>query len=300
MRIIISLLRSLLLLFIVVAVTFLVARESYLWYAAALMKNEAKVLLGLARQPSNFFEQCLQMGSTERNAIPSLFQLRFTDESDYQIEVTCPSFPSSPLIHAKGSLPEFIQKSKGSSGLVAAEYSAVGLEFLGRKTIVAIEDQAVKRKSFDSNWGVKPSTTCIGYGYSCCEPELSIGEGTAISGTLDCPRTCFFSCRSRPVILSFTSFPFIDVRTQSVAAAVNEEIRFNYVIDPGKAPLKSVIIDFGDGRSETLRETSGMVVHRYACAKAECLYTAKILAVDVEGVNSADTAVGKLKIAVRQ
>lgn len=295
-----SLLRSLFILLFVAAVGFLLAREAYLWYAAALMKNEAKVLIGLARQPSNFFEQCLQMGSTERNAIPSLFQLRFTSDRDYQIEVICPSFPSSPIIQAEGSLPEFIQKSKGSSGLVAAEYSALGLEFLGRKTIVAIEDQVVRRKSFDPNWGAKPTTSCVGYGYSCCEAALSIGEGAAITGTLDCPKACFFSCRARPVILSFTSFPFVDVQSQSVSATAQEEIRFNYVIDPGKAPLKSVIIDFGDGQSETFTETSGTTAHRYSCNQTECHYSATVVATDEEGISSADTAVGRIKLVIRQ
>jgi hypothetical protein len=299
MRIIKFLLSMILLIAFLSGLAFLGFREIILFVADSQIKGALKTLRQIKTDPNAYYYKCREKGGDEDEAVPEVFQLRFTSNSDYQLEVICRQFPFDPIVVDQRKLPFLINKSQGSSGLVwGKDKSALGLEIWGRKSAIVVKDEKMTVSNFQTDWGKIPATNCQGYGFKCCQEETSIGVGQQLSASADCPRSCFASCQSRPIILSFASDPFYDTQTKTITVGSGEEINFSYVVDPGDAALKSGKIDFGDGEDYEFFDTIGRIAHSYTCRQSACNYQVSITAIDVKDTSSAATSVAKIVVKV--
>ncbi|MEN8253104.1 MAG: hypothetical protein ABFQ62_01870 [Patescibacteria group bacterium] len=278
---------------------FLIFRETLLLTAGSQIKVALKTLRKIKRDPTSYYYQCREKGGDVDEAVPEVFQLKFNDDKNYQLEVICRQFPLDPIIIDQYELPFMVSKAKGGSGIIWGNAeSSLGLEILGRKTSIIVKNEKVNTASFKADFGSTPLASCQGYGYKCCQEETSMGAGEQLFGTSDCPRSCFDSCVSRPVILSFTSDPFYETKSRTVTIKKNEVVNFSYVVDPGAEDIKSVQISFGDGEEHDFIETTGRISHTYLCSKSVCSYEASIMATDTKNVDSANTGVAKIVVKV--
>jgi hypothetical protein len=144
-----------------------------------------------------------------------------------------------------------------------------------------------------------PATSCAGFGYTCCQPETSIGQGEQITIATDCPRTCHTSCSVRPIILSVTTQPFLDQATRTVTVPRGSEVSIGYVVDQQMLEDVVTTIDYGDGQQQQFLEISGFSSHTYTCPTGNCRYTVEVSATAGNGVVSADTPITKLTVIVQ-
>jgi len=299
MRVINFLFSALLIIILVFVVGFLIFRETMLLVASSQIKGALKALRQIERNPTDYYYKCREKGGDEAEAVPELFQLKFIDNKNYQLEIICRQFPFDPIIVSQRQLPLMVNKVKGGSGLIWGNAeSNLGLEILGRKTLVTVKNENMQVVKFKADFGKTPIASCQSYGFTCCQEETSIGIGSQLLETLDCPRSCFDSCQSRPIILSFTSDPFYESKSKTVSIKRSEEIDFSYVIDGGDGNLKAAKISFGDGQEYDFFDTTGSVAHKFVCNKSFCNYEVKITATDMKNVNSADTGVTKIVVKV--
>jgi hypothetical protein len=175
----------------------------------------------------------------------------------------------------------------------------VGLEVLGRKRDVYVEQQDVKMAANGvTSYGVSPVSTCGGYGYLCCQPETQSGVGELYAQVTDCPKTCYSSCKARPVILSFTADPFPQGSPRTVSIGSGEPVSFSFVASTAADPHLLVTIDFGDGQTQEFRETTGSTNHEYVCASGNCQFQAAVTARDGAGGVAAVTSLTQIRIVV--
>lgn len=247
------------------------------------------------------------------------FQLRFTSDTEYVLEIICPGYEFQPIVLQQGQLDKYVSKVPGSSGIVLGE-GRTGIELVVFKGVqnmvdgwfqrhvpyiqktgrVVLENSQFIVTQSSDDLGAGPITSCQGYGYQCCAPETQIGVGNKIDGLQGCETTCYSSCASRPFVLSFTSNPFFDVKNRTVQISSGESIDFNYVIDEGSASSVQVFMDFGDGNSEQSLEKNGLFSHSYQCAQGRCQYTALVRVTDSAGVESAQTPTSVITVVVTQ
>jgi hypothetical protein len=241
----------------------------------------------------------LQKGSSAEFGLVESYQIRFTNDTEYVVELVCRGFRLDPINVSEGKLPPFVKKVPGTGGLIWGQQpSGVVLEVFGRQQTVLVDNEQLNY-SYEPNiyTGVTPITTCQGFGYSCCSPETTEGQGESYQGVSDCPRTCYAQCKSRPVVLSFTAEPYMDAERRTVQAAKNEPVTFNYVLS-GQAPLTGTIV-FGDGQSAPLTAQTGTVSHAYTCAAASCQFTAQLQVLDKVQTPAAATPLTKMQITVQ-
>lgn len=304
MRVIRFLLSAFLILGVVGTVGGLITREILLQLGVGTIKNSLSVM----RRSSGgggataYIQQCQQKGvivAPGESYIGSL-QLRFTSSTEYVVEVVCGTFVLDPIQIETKELPPFVKKVVGSSGITwGTGRSGVVLEVLGRRMSVGIENELTfTENGVAANLGTGPRTACAGYGFQCCQAETTVGQGEQLSGVTDCPRTCFTTCRARPVVLSFVTQPFYDQATRTLEVKTSEQVEFAFVTSAGASPLVTVTVDFGDGQNQQLNTLTGSASHTYSCTRASCEYQAKISVVDGDGIEAVGTPLTMIKIKV--
>ncbi len=278
---------------------FLILREALLYMATQQMKEAVNEMDKISRSGVEVRQQCAQLGGTGIRTI----QTRFINSTKYQIEAICEFGSNDPIVVQSEVLPLWVKKVPGESGLIWDErgVSGVAFEIFGRESTVVLDANELEvtqgKKEFLGN---KPAAMCAGYGYMCCDPVTSIGQGTALSQAMDCGRDCYVSCQARPVVLRFYADPAPDARTKTISLTRGSAVSYYYTIDPGdQKSIQEVVIDFGDGQLQQFTEKEGLVTHTYECAMAQCLYTATVVATDNNGNSSIITPVSTLQVQVQ-
>jgi hypothetical protein len=122
--------------------------------------------------------------------------------------------------------------------------------------------------------------------------------GDQLTQVTDCPRSCFSQCLRRPVVLSFTSDPFLNPQTRVAAVGAGESVTFSYVVDVPEAELVQIVINYGDGQEQQLLETSGSSSHTYSCTQPVCTYQASLSVTQENGATAAPTPVTMITLQV--
>lgn len=304
MRIIKFLVGTLLFFVIAGGITALIGREVLLMLGAAKLRSSVSSLNSVARNTGSYLIECRnKLGGTSLEQPIDYLQLRFTSDTTYQLEVVCQRFYSDPIVISEEKLPPMVTKMPGYSGFIWGEgYSTtVGLEIYGRRSFVSLKDNTLLTEGDDTQENqVGPVTTCSGYGYTCCNPDTTQGQGNTETQALDCPATCFAACAEKPMVLSLTTEPFYNPQNREVTAGVGEPIAFNYLISNAGAPVYTVKIDYGDGQSDQAMAETGQFHHAYTCTQAECRYTARMTVVTDTGVTSVSSPLAQVQVVIRQ
>jgi hypothetical protein len=282
-------------------VIFLVFRELLLISAVSQVRNSITQLRQTASNTGVYAQQCRELGVSdqETTAISSL-QLRFDSPTSYVLEVVCNEFALNPIQIEQKELPLFTQKTPGSSGLAwGDEVSGIGLEVLGRTRGIFMQGNEVWYDNVDKTVGLPgPLTTCQGHGYTCCQQETSIGSGLTLTEVTDCPQNCHSKCELRPLVLSLTTQPFFDQTTRQLTVTAGQPIEVGFVIDPQGSKDLRVELDFGDGTKDAFNQFQGRASHVYNCSKAVCNYQISVIATNDLKIDSALTAISKVKVVV--
>lgn len=300
---------SLLFICLSVFVLFAVAQEILMFWGVTSVQSAATTM-----KKANTADVCqtyLNQYSTEGIVVG--YQLRFNSDTEFVTEAFCKPFNSNIKELKTHTLPPFISKIPGSSGLMyGTESSSVGLQafenvysfleeevgisvrFLQKKRFITAKNEVLISESKVTNVGQTPATSCEGFGYVCCNSVTELGDGAQITNTTNCERSCFNRCLRRPSILSFMSDPFPDLETRTVAVTAGVPVEFQYLSDvQGTAAL-----DFGDGESATSVGTSGSAQHVYTCRQRTCEYTATLTITDGNNRTSAVSPLSTLHIIV--
>lgn len=327
MRILKALLVSLLVLLICLLVLVYGMREVLVLGSVWTIQNRYSQLVS-AVGGGEYSADCSRLGEMTGEQLP---RLRFTSSTEYVSEIVCGGLEESAIAVGKHKLWPLVKKSFGDSGLSGVpNEKTVVLEVFGR--LAAVRQNSNGETSLV--WSQKPiavsangpTAHCAAYGATCCVDGEEQGIGDQVRGTLDCPKTCFTRCHSRPVILAFNSSPFYDYETRVLTVKRNQEIEFSYVIsetqkdffadarlkeqsdpivimlslvrqlfeqrtDTNKEVLTQVMVDFGDGETAVSSREKDTVTHTYQCAREVCRFTAALSAKNKYG---AQTQVGYL------
>lgn len=317
MRILRLLISAFIFFIIIVVGGFFLVREGLLYWGSSNVRGSLREMVQ-AKNRGSFGSQCTQLGSVAIGDEQLVtYQVRFITSSEYLVEAVCEGFQYDPITIEQGSLPQFVTKVPGSSGFrysydahgielevfsseVAALSKATGFDFsflVKKKTLIV--DQGILIKSDATSFlGEGPVTICAGYGYECCNEVSHFGVGNQIIGLPDCENSCFSSCASRPVLLSFNTNPLMDPKTRSITIGPGDSVMFTFVADSGEAKSMSGVINFGDGQKAPISGLAGQVSHDYACASTKCTYVASLVLEDNWGVKSAELQTSKVTILV--
>lgn len=253
------------------------------------------------------------------NKVDVAYQIRFISDTQYVSEAICKPFNTNTQELEQHTLPQFITKIPGSSGIIwQNERSGVGIKafdgfynqvktvtgidisILQRQKFIFVEDQTIISEQMPESYGETPVAACQGYGYKCCDSIAEIGIGDQLLNTNNCEKSCFSACIRRPVVLSFMSDPFPDPQTRTVIVTPDTFVEFQYLIDDYDAESTAVTINFGDGNQEEIAGATGSTQHTYTCTTKFCTYTATITANDSNQRTSVSTQLSTLKIEVRR
>lgn len=302
MRILRFLLSSFVFFAIFAVVGGLVVREALLFAGTSMVRSSLTVLHKISRDNLQFARQCRERGGITSD-VPTIggIQLRFITGNRYVVEVVCSQFSSDPILVEQYTLPPFVKKTAGTSGIIwSKERSAVELEVFGRRRVIGIENEEIKAFTGGSvTLGRSPVSTCEGFGYACCQAETHSGTGQPYANVLDCPRSCYAQCIPRPLILSLNTDPFVDESTRTTTTLRGEAVTFAYVVSYDQKEDVMVTIDFGDGQQESFSTLTGKTSHTYACAQASCQYTVRLTARSASGAESAATAITQLTVRIQ-
>lgn len=309
---------SLLVFFLVLAgVGFYFTREYFLYRGVENFKKQVLVLKKTNAAVCNSKSPDL-LGVVNPDGQPK-FQIRFTSDTEYLLEVICPGYELQPVVVGQGMLDTYVSKVPGSSGIIIGEartgvelvafkniqdtinkWFSTNLTFIEKSNRVVLENSDFIVTQPHDDLGAGPITSCQGYGYQCCQAETQIGVGNKIDGLQGCETTCYSACASRPFVLSFTSNPFFDVKDRTVQIANGESIDFSYVIDQGASSSIQALLDYGDGSSDQSLEKNATLSHSYKCTSGTCQYNAIIKVTDSAGVESAQTPASVIHVTVTQ
>jgi hypothetical protein len=273
-------------------------REMVLFVASWQLRNELRNLSSIAQQPNAFINQCRAKGAIEGGL--GTLQIRFLDESRYVVEVECEEFPLDPIVASQGKFWPLVIKGTGSAGIVyGMPRSGVAVGMLGRWWTVGNEAE----QSFMVPWrevqlGVSPASTCEGYGYQCCQPDVAFGQGATYPQANDCSRDCYQRCQARPLILALSSDPFPDAQ-RTVQVRPQETVTFSFIASHTKDRTIQATVQYGDGASEEVTGLQGTVTHAYACALSRCEFEMTVTLRDDLDLVSAATPISRLKVVVQ-
>lgn len=294
------------------------ARSALLWWGSYSLVQSTKSLQFTGKGPQ-YLKQCQrEVGSDINVAITPEPQIRFTSDTEYLAEILCDGFSSDPIIVERYTLPIFVSKVPGSSGIkLGAEKSGVTLtvfakelaflksligflpDFLTIEKQVILENGVISMRSKETELGDSPVATCAGYGFYCCNAQTELGVGEKLEGATGCSESCFSTCTRRPILLSFNTQPILDPRTRTVSVPADLTITWSYVADAGQDPSLTAWIDFGDGEHAELQGESGTTTHAYTCSRSECRYEVAISLTDAWGVNSVPLPISTMNIVVK-
>ncbi|MBU1967196.1 hypothetical protein KKH50_02830 [Patescibacteria group bacterium] len=300
MRIVKILFKSLLTLIILGAMSAFIARETLLILGSRQVTNSLSDLKN-AYYKKSYLSKCMARGSEfVAGDIFAIAQLRFLSSTLYVTEILCGQFSIDPTVIDRQQLPPFVEKVPGSSGIIWGESrSGILLEIFGRRKAVGAEDEAIIDFSQDSPLGMSPISICAGYGFVCCQPESQHGAGEKLTQAIDCPKSCFSSCISRPIVLAFNTQPAMDKQTNTLVIDTSTPVTFSYVIDQGEAKSIVASLDYGDGAIDQFFAENLVTEHTYVCADNFCSYNVKLTAEDDRGILSAELPITAFTIIVR-
>lgn len=300
-------------------IVFFVGREGLLFWGVSSLEHSLKDLQQIA-STDRYIKECQRRGGQELGGLDQSvsYQLRFLSSTEYVLEAVCSQFSLNPILIDRRTLPQFISKAPGDSGFIwtdgitnsvqlvvfgeleadLQEYAKFDTSFLTRHKTVVVADRSILVQAAAATSAEGPVTSCQGYGYDCCDAVAQIGTGDQILGLQGCEQTCYAACVSRPVILSFNSNPFFDVRTRVLSIPTGSVVEFLYVVDAGDSDQLTATLDFGDGKQTQLDGNQNSTSHTYTCSQAHCKYQAKLRVNDRWGVASADTAVNTITVEV--
>lgn len=291
MRILKFIVVGLLILALVGGVGVIIGREALLVFSVAQIRTSISTLRQIEKNPKAYALECRQKGVSVETDVIEKLQLRFISPTEYVLEVVCAQFSLDPIVIEKKSLPQFVVKLPGSSGIIWGDApSAVGLSVFGRNRAVVVESKEIFYTNItdDFFYGVSPISSCQAYGFLCCQKENQIGQGSLFNGVSDCPSSCYSECISRPMILSFNSDPFMDFQTRTTKVKADEMITFSYVAQTNGIDDNGVIeLSTGDGQKYTSSEMNGTFTHNYQCPSSTCNFQATIRVVNGQGIESA-------------
>ncbi len=300
---------------IVIAITgFFVAREGLLYWGISTVKQSLQQLQRASNQGSYEIE-CRRRGLSSGGQ--EFLQLRFLSSTEYVLEALCSQNSRDPILIERQQLPPFVEKAPGRSGFLwNTSKSGIEIKVFGqleqqlnaflfnhgkwvsRSRTLLIDNRILHEGEELPSVESGPITSCTGYGYECCQDVSHIGVGDRLVGTTDCEKSCYSACVSRPVILSFTSNPFFDLKTRTIEIASGATVEFVYVADEGQASSVTATLDFGDGATEQVRATAKAVNHKFTCETTQCEYNVRISLKDNWGIESADTPVSTMIVIV--
>ena len=304
---------------ITVAIGFFSARGVLLHFGTSKIKKSFKTL-SLSRNHEFYASECRELGSVSIGSEGIVrLQLRFLSSKEYILEAVCNQFSFDPILIGQDSLPNFVTKMPGSSGFILnssgnnikLQVFADEIEKLSKSLNIDLS-VLIKTESLISNNGIDivtddnisnvirsgPVTSCGGYGYECCQEISQVGVGGKITGLVDCEETCYSSCATRPIILSFNTSPIFEPRERSLTVSSGDTVEFTYVADAGEATTVGGVLDFGDGKKLPVTGLAGQSSHTYSCSRSRCEYTVQLILEDNWGIESFDTNISKIKILV--
>ncbi len=319
MRVLKLLFSALVIFLVLTLIAFFITREALLYLGTSRIKSSLREL-SLARNKGSFVSQCKQLGSTYTAGEDIVsYQLRFLSSQEFVLEAVCNQFPLDPITIKRVSLPQFVSKVPGTSGF-KLNYSQNGVELqvfaqeleklqeasnldlskLVRVKDLVADDGVVIASGSNGYLGNGPVTTCVGYGYQCCEDVTHIGVGNRIEGLVDCEQNCYLTCAKRPVILSFNTNPLVNPSMRTLHINNGETVEFTYIADAGKNVSVVGVINFGDGKKTSVSGLAGQTSHVYSCTKSSCDYLTQLFLEDNWGVKSADTHISRIRVVVRK
>lgn len=222
---------------IIGSLVFFLGREIILFFGASALKHDYKTLL-----QKNYSKLCVNQFAYSQDYST---QIRFTSNKEYNLEVVCVDFSSSPILVEKRKLLPLLFKESFSSGFIIDERKlpfSVRLGILGRSINVYAEDQSIHSSylgSPDLDYERGPITSCQAHNYRCCSTDLQSGLGEQITEVNDCPKSCYESCLLRPIFLSFNSSPAFEEFNRLVELSAGEAITLSYVLANGKGDVFS-------------------------------------------------------------
>jgi hypothetical protein len=302
MRILKLIFFSLLFIGLTSAAVFFIGREFLLTMGTSAMRSSLKEVASVSKNSGIYAAECRKKGIVEldESSIKSI-QLRFTSDTEYQIEVICRQFSLNPIIVKSSELPQFVRKTAGFSGVVwGDDLSGVAIESWGKVKSVFVEERGIYLGTLEDVQGaIGPLTSCEGQGFVCCQADTTFGQGDQLSNVNDCPQSCYSSCVRRPVILSVSTQPFFDLKTRILTATKGEQIVVAYVTDPAGSKELDLTINFGDGESQHMSEYADSVVHTYNCNKQSCRYNLEVTAINEDGIEAARTSITRVTVIVQ-
>lgn len=313
MRVLLLLAKFLVSLGLLVSAVFLISREALLLWGQYTIQRDADRLRASTVNAKDYATSCENIfpGIDPGYALSGL-QMRFVNDNTYQVELVCAQHEQDPILLRTVSLPMFVTRTPGSSGLFFGVGKSIRttmeLGLWGRLYRITIGDAvALQGSTQQSATRMQyPENTCTGWGYQCCDAVTQVPDGLPVAGVAqDCRSSCYSSCKSRPLVLSFRSDPQqkVDVRGEQTVnlTADNGVLAFAAVVSAPGAALQKVLIDFGDGSNEKFSKNQITTTHTYICTtSAVCTFTAKIIAFDIDGLQSPDLPTNTIKIVVQR
>lgn len=303
---------------VLVGAAFLISREGLLLWGQYAVQREADRLRASMVSAKEYITNCADIfpDVDSGNALSGL-QMRFVDNHTYRVELVCTQHEQDPIPLRTVSLPMFVRKMPGSSGLFFGVGKAVRttmeLGLWGRRYRIGAQDAtanvaAPQGSTQQSTTRVQyPESSCTGWGYHCCDGVTQVPDGLPVAGVAqDCRGSCYSACKSRPLVLSFRSDPQQTAGVQGGEQTVNltadnAELAFAAVVNAPGAALQKVVIDFGDGSNEEFTKDQITTTHRYSCITSTvCAFTAKIVAYDIDGLASPNLPTNTIKIVVQR
>ena len=246
MRIIRFLSSSLLLIVFLLVVGILLSRELLLVIASSDLKRAANFLLN-----QNHLNNCYDGFSRSPAAWG---QLRFVNDREYILETVCSDFPKRPIIIESRTLPVLVKKVAGGSGFIfdlrEKKASQIILNALGKELTIfkEINELASGKAPTSIDYYPGPASECEGFNYQCCQNDIEQGVGTRQELATDCAKTCFSSCRPRPLVIAFNAMPASSSSKRTVYVKSGQAVSFAFVVGDGKQELfgNQIMVDDDD------------------------------------------------------
>lgn len=282
----------------------LLVRETLLFVAAHNVARQAQRLTQSTRW-NEHLREC-QSGAAVTSELPFRgVQVRFLDDTTYVVEIDC--LGRAPFEVERFGLPPGVRKTTGSAGFY---YDLANRTLSGELTLRLWRQQRLVYATdlqVAQQWGSTvvrsdvPISQCAAHGLKCCSPVEYQGVGDPmIGGVLDCPGSCFGSCLSRPILLSFQTDPPADAVSRIVELSGQENlVFFGYTFDSSEASIDTVTIDYGDGTQETSAGMTGRFEKEYQClSRQPCQFTVTLSATDSRGILAAPTRLSTLTVVL--
>ncbi len=306
---------------LVVAGAFFGAREYFLNKGIDTVRASLRELVKAGRS-GMYANQCQSNGLRAGGQTTSpTTQLRFTSSTEYVLEVICRDFSFEPVVVGSGTLPQFVTKIPGTSGFIYGDdtSSGVGLQvfedlaknvaetvgkpvpFVSKRIAMTLQGSTIKVAGLDAlpQVAAGPVTTCVGYGYFCCQDGVQQGVGAQITGLTECKASCFAQCVAQPIVLAFNPNPFfIDSEQRVVSVRSGGVVEFSVVSDALADEKITALFTFGDGKTEERSDLTTPVSHVYSCALPSCEFTASVRLTNAQGVESSESTISKITVRV--